>query len=248
MRYLLLISVLPVIILLFLVYKLDKKKEPSKLLLSSFLWGAFASIPIVIVELILQIFIPDISILHIFSIFIGVALVEEGFTWLVVKFKYKKDEFDETYDGIVYSVFVSLGFALVENILYVCTNGMGTGVLRALTAVPGHAYYGVIMGYYFGQAKMAKTKKDSSKETGQLVLSILIPVLFHGIYDVLLAENLLFVLLWFIFVIFVNVYSIRLLFKASKNNTKYIKGKYCRMCGTYVEDLNYCPECGYKNE
>ena len=55
MQYLLLISLLPVIILLFLVYKLDKKKEPKKMLLTSFLWGALISIPIVIVELILQV-------------------------------------------------------------------------------------------------------------------------------------------------------------------------------------------------
>ena len=248
MRYLLLISVLPVIILLFLVYKLDKKKEPKKILLTSFLWGALISIPIAIVELVLQIFIPSVSIFYIFNIFIGVALVEEGFKWLIVKYKYNKDEFDETYDGIVYAVFVSLGFALIENILYVCTKGMGTGILRALTSVPGHAYYAVIMGYYCGQAKMAKTKKDSSKEKSQLLLSLLIPVLFHGIYDVLLAENLLCILIWFIFVIFVNIYSIRLLFKASKENTKYIKAKYCVMCGTYIENMNYCPECGYKNE
>ena len=248
MQYLLLISLLPVIILLFLVYKLDKKKEPKKTLLTSLLWGALISIPIIIVELIVELFIPDKSILHIFNVFIGVALIEEGFKWLVVKYKYKKDEFDETYDGVVYAVFVSLGFALVENILYVCTKGIGTGVLRALTAVPGHAYYGVIMGYYFGQAKMAKTKKDSSKEKNQLLLSLFIPVLFHGIYDVLLVENLLCILIWFIFVIFVNIYSIRLLFKASKNNTKYIKGKYCIMCGNNVEDMNYCDQCGYKNE
>ena len=245
MQYLFFIAILPVILLLFFIYKKDYKKERKRSLLSSFMLGVVISIPIVIVEIVLEIFL---SKNHIMDIFIGVDLIEEGFKWLIVKSKYKKDEFDETYDGIVYAVFVSLGFAAIENILYVCTSSLSTGILRAITAVPGHAFYAVIMGYYMGKAKQYSIDKNKSKENKLLFISLLIPTILHGIYDVLLVDNILAILVWMVFVILVTTYSILLVFKASKNNMVYNKKKYCIMCGTYVENMNYCINCGHKNE
>ena len=67
---------------------------------------------------------------------------------------WKSPSFNEKFDGIVYAVFVSLGFAAVENVMYVMDGGFQTATVRALTAVPAHAIFGVTMGYYLGIAHM----------------------------------------------------------------------------------------------
>ena len=246
MQYLFLIAILPVIVLLLFVYFKDSKKEPKKLLASTFALGALSSIVIVIIELIIEYILPSEN--GFFSIFIGVALVEEGFKWLVVKRAYKKPVFDETYDGIVYAVFSSLGFAAVENLLFVLFKGMGTGILRALTAVPGHAYYAIIMGYYFGLAKRNKIDNNKSEEKKNLFISILIPTLLHTIYDSLLIENILSILIWLIFIFSLSIFCIIFIFKASKKNSRYQKNNYCTNCGNYIEGKNYCTNCGTRNE
>ena len=148
------VAVIPVIVLCFFIYIKDSHKEPSSLLLKLFFGGFLVTIPILIAELFLSIFFsPDkvssFILIFIFS-FISIAIVEEGFKWLVVKWLgFKNKEFDEIYDIIVYSVFVSLGFACIENILYVYQNGLSTGYMRAVLSVPGHTCFGVFMGYYF---------------------------------------------------------------------------------------------------
>ena len=169
MNYLVYIAVLPVIILLNYINKRDSHQEPKGLLRKVFFFGILSAIPIVIVELILKDVFPNDNVFGLvalfISVFIGIALVEEFFKWLVVKiFVYNKDEFDESYDGIVYAVYSSLGFACIENILYVLSSGIKTGILRALTAVPGHAYDAIIMGYFLGKAGMYKKQNDKSKE------------------------------------------------------------------------------------
>jgi hypothetical protein len=87
-------------------------------------------------------------------------------------------EFDEPMDGVVYGAIASLGFATLENTLYVTQGGVGQAVLRALSAVPGHACMGAIMGYYVGQAKFTPAKR-----TSLLAKAYFIPMLLHGAYD-----------------------------------------------------------------
>ncbi len=89
-----------------------------------------------------------------FDSFFLAAIPEEISKWLVLYWiVWKSREFDEHYDGIIYAVFVSLGFALVENIMYVVNRGMGVALIRAVLSVPGHGSFGVLMGYYFSLAK-----------------------------------------------------------------------------------------------
>ncbi|GAE91343.1 hypothetical protein JCM21714_291 [Gracilibacillus boraciitolerans JCM 21714] len=112
------------------------------------------------------------------------GLFEEFFKWFIFLFTtYKYSKFDTVYDGIVYGVSISLGFATVENILYLFANGIEFAVSRAIFPVSSHALFGVIMGYYIGRAKFAK-----GKGVMYLLLSLLLPTLLHGFYDFIIES------------------------------------------------------------
>jgi RsiW-degrading membrane proteinase PrsW (M82 family) len=110
--------------------------------------------------------------------FIVVALVEEFSKYVIVKlYAQKNKEFNESFDGIVYAVFVSMGFAALENVLYVFQYGVATGITRAFTAVPAHAVFGVLMGYFMGKAKFSENKFILN------ITGLLLATIFHGAYD-----------------------------------------------------------------
>ena len=104
--------------------------------------------------------LDDMSISQQFiKAFIVVALVEEFSKYIIVKYYAQNNrEFNEPFDGIVYAVMVSMGFAALENVLYVYQYGSSTGITRAFTAVPAHATFGILMGYFMGKAKFSKNK------------------------------------------------------------------------------------------
>lgn len=223
MEYLFILAVLPVIILGYNIYKRDNNKEPEGLLTKIFFLGLVTCIPVIICELLAGIIFDtndsSLSFLHIFiNVFFGVGLIEEFFKWIVTKkCGYENKEFDEVYDIIVYSVFASLGFACIENILYVLANGFSTAIVRAFLSVPGHACFGVIMGYFFAQAKIDELRKDKINSKNNLILSLIIPSLVHTLYDALLiAEGNWNLLLFFIFDIFMVIYCLSLVNKMSK--------------------------------
>ena len=121
-----------------------------------------------------------------------VAVSEEGIKYLLLRFKtWRSPEFNCTFDGVVYAVFLSLGFALWENIHYVLTYGMSTALARAVTAVPGHACFGVFMGTWYGLAKRASLRGKPGKSLALRILAFLIPTLLHGLYDFVAASRLL---------------------------------------------------------
>ena len=280
MQYLLVAAVLPIFILCFFVYKKDPHHEPFKLLVKIFIFGFISALPIVLLEIFLDKIFPTDGvsnfILIFINVFISVALVEEGFKWLVTLFfGYKNKEFDEIYDIIVYSVFASLGFACIENILYVCTNGIGNAILRALLSVPGHMCFGIIMGYFLAQAKVGKINKSISVYKKNMVLSILLPTFAHTMYDSLLfysEYNVLSVLLFFMIDIIMVIMCLLTIGRTSKIqqnldnnlNTGIIKTTdtgelvftplnrikkdihYCPLCGNNVDGDNYCSRCGFK--
>lgn len=187
----------PVLIILVYVYIRDKyDREPLGLLLKTLLAGALTVIPVVLVNSWLEGYKVHFTGLQQvgYVAFVVAALVEEFFKFIALYFIiWRNIEFNEKYDGIVYAVFVSLGFALVENIMYVVNYGETTGYMRALTAVPAHALFGVTMGYYFAFAKFSKKRNNY-----YLFMALFMPVLLHGIYDFLLMTQMNIYLLIFI--------------------------------------------------
>jgi RsiW-degrading membrane proteinase PrsW (M82 family) len=195
---LLLISVAPIAIILFYIYYRDKyEKEPLSLLGKGLIAGMIITLPVIFAEKMISSFHPYLftgKIGYAFGdAFLVAALCEEAFKLLAVYILvWKNPNFNERFDGIVYAVFVSLGFALVENIMYVFSNGMSTGVARAFTAVPAHAMFGIMMGYYLGLAKFSK-----SRRLPLFLMAFFIPFLIHGIYDFILMVQIGWVLIFF---------------------------------------------------
>ena len=265
MDTLLYLAIVPVIFLLAFIYKKDTKSEPMNMVVKIFFLGVFSCIPTVIVELLLgNMFSTDefSSLARLFiNVFIGVALVEEFFKWIIVKLVgYNNSNHDETYDAIVYSVFASLGFACFENIGYVFSYGFDTALVRAFSAVPGHACFGVIMGYFFSKAKQS-VHNGSNNEGMYLLLSLVIPTLVHTIYDFLIFSGVeLLSIIWFLFVITLFIVCFILVSKAAKENAYFVKhyitiqnnqtnsttAKFCPHCGKQNSGDHFCTVCGNK--
>ena len=181
---LLLSAIAPVFLVIIYIYIKDKyEKEPKRLMLIAFLLGAVISI--IITSLMYYVFdyiLPlddHTSLLQLFlKAFLVVALTEEFSKYVIVRyFAQTRTAFNEPFDGIVYAVMVSMGFAATENIVYVFDSGFETAFLRAITAIPAHATFGILMGYFMGKAKFSNNK---------IVLNLtglLLAVIFHGAYD-----------------------------------------------------------------
>ncbi|HEX6913799.1 MAG TPA: PrsW family glutamic-type intramembrane protease [Chitinophagaceae bacterium] len=193
---LLLLSILPGFLICLFIYLRDKyNREPVLILLLSFLLGMMAAVPCIFIETtasrflgrtLMEAQIPS-YVNIIFQSFLVIALTEEGVKYFMLKkVCFRLRTFDEPFDGIVYSVMVSMGFATVENAGYVFVHGFNTGLMRMFLSVPAHAAFAVIMGYYVGLAKFSLTKRRA-----YLLQGFLLAVFFHGIYDsfLFLAEN-----------------------------------------------------------
>ena len=193
----LLASLAPVFIILFYIYFRDKyDKEPLGLLIKALLLGIVIVVPVIFVERMLMTMMPQSSKVAAaaYHAFVVAGSTEELFKFLVLYLLvWKNPNFNEKFDGIVYAVFVSLGFAGVENVLYVMDGGMQTALIRAITAVPAHAIFGITMGYYLGIAHMYQELKG--KYLGR---ALLVPIILHGIYDFILMVEVGWLLLLFI--------------------------------------------------
>ncbi|MEQ6124623.1 PrsW family glutamic-type intramembrane protease [Pseudotenacibaculum sp. MALMAid0570] len=181
---LLLLAIAPSMIIIAYIYFKDKfEREPWKLLFKNFILGATVSVVLTcVLGYLAVILFPSLSENSIFDMFIKaffvVALVEEFSKYIIVRYAAQKNkEFDEPFDGIVYAVMVSMGFATLENVLYVYTYGLETGIFRAFTAVPAHATFGILMGYFMGKAKFSKNRFALN------MMGLLVATLFHGAYD-----------------------------------------------------------------
>lgn len=199
---LVLYALAPVVVILIYVYFRDKyEKEPIKLLLKALLAGAVIVVPVIILERFISFLNPfELNPLQgFYRAFFVAGFSEELFKFGALYFLiWKNPNFNEKFDGIVYAVFISLGFAGIENILYVSTGGAEVALMRAWTAVPAHAIFGITMGYYFGIARMYPELRK-----GFLRKSLLIPILLHGVYDFILMAGIPILLALFIpFVIY----------------------------------------------
>mgnify|MGYP001203889842 CR=1 FL=1 len=188
------VALATVVALMSFFYLKDQFLEPIPLIIRSFLLGTLLVFPVMFIQ---HAFIAEGFILNdLFESFFQIALLEEFLKWFIFMFTmYHHDEFDDHYDGMIYAVAISLGFASVENILYLLTNGIEYAFSRAVFPVSSHALFGVIMGYYFGKAKIRDSRTNYN-----LFLAFFIPFLLHGLYNYILqvfTVNLMYYLIPF---------------------------------------------------
>lgn len=193
-------AVAPGIAILSYFYLRDSlEPEPISMVIRSFIFGVLLVIPIMVIQYVMQNEWNwrDGIVAEIFQS----AVVEEFFKWMVIYFTaYKHVEFDEPYDGIVYAVAVSLGFATLENLFYLILNGLDIAFWRALLPVSSHALFAVWMGYYLGLAKFSRGVR---KERIFLWVSVLLPISLHALYNAIFlsVQNWLVVIVPFMLVL-----------------------------------------------
>ena len=278
---LLIAAIFPIVILCTFIYLKDPNKEPIGLLFKLFCFGLLIFIPIYYIEYLLSFLfttdgVDSFILIFLFTLF-GVALVEEVLKWLIVRFcGYNNKEFNEVYDVIVYAVFVSLGFACIENIGYVFQYGLLNAILRAFLSIPGHLYFAVIMGYFLSKAKVANFNDNEELYKKNMIFSIIFPILFHTMYDSLLfyysnVENSAVYLLFLIFHIasvVICIYTVITTSQVQENITQKIREgvlffddgghvvvktvdgiiipNFCSVCGRKSNGGNFCGGCGHK--
>ncbi len=220
-----LIAILPAAVLLFVIYKVDNiEKEPLSLMAKVFGLGALTVISAIIMELvgetILSVLLPGNTVLYVFlEMFCVVAFSEELGKFVVLKWAtWNNPEFNFSFDGIVYSVCATLGFATVENIKYVYYYGLDTALTRCITAVPGHCIFGIFMGIYYGMAKACEARGNETGKKLNLRKALIIPILLHGFYDFSCSINSQMLLVFFVFEIIITVSAIRMVIKMSKTD------------------------------
>ena len=188
----------PVVWLLWTIYRKDSvQPEPTTWLLKAFLYGVasvfltfFISLPL---SMVLGLNIDKdtyASLLEALEDAFLLAAVPEELAkffmlWLLLR---KNPFFDEHFDGIVYAVCVGLGFAALENIVYLFDgiddwSWIQIGVIRALFSVPGHYFDAILMGYYYSIYHFGI---DRSVKTRIMILAA--PILAHGLFDALLMS------------------------------------------------------------
>lgn len=250
-------ALLPAVALCIFVFIKDRvEKEPIGLLLGLLGLGVVICFPAaeiegVLISLIKSIFEPfayvengemylPTVIYHLYIAcenFIGVALVEEGLKFAVLfMITSKNKNFNSVFDGLIYAVFVSLGFAAFENVLYVLDYGWMNAIMRGILSVPGHMFFAVIMGYYYSLSHMferAKEMEQGLKKEGFiakdvvefsgtkfLVLAVVMPVLAHGFYDYCCSVGELWATIGlYVFVLFLYIYCFKKIGKMSKHDT-----------------------------
>lgn len=221
---LILAAVLPAAYLMIRVYRSDRlEKEPPWLVISLVLLGMISTALAGAAEelgdrILLYLGLEEGSTAYnALFYFLVVGFAEEGFKYAVLRWRtWRHPEFNCQYDGVVYAVFVSLGFALWENIGYVLMFGWATAVARALTAVPGHACFGVFMGVWYGAAKRWELYgyPDNSRRSRRLC--VIIPALIHGCYDFIASlESEAFVLVFLAFIIVMFITALRIVKRVS---------------------------------
>lgn len=171
--------------------------EPRRTLIHAFIYGAIVTFPILFIQYVLQeehafasVFVTNV---------VFTSIIEEFFKWLIIFVIILRNvEFDDPYDGILYGAAVSLGFATVENIIYLLSFGLNTAFIRAILPVSSHALFGVVMGYYFGKSKFSNDNKGNE----YLLLALGAPIVLHFSYNTIWTLGGNFVYLMVPFMLF----------------------------------------------
>ncbi|MBP7176753.1 MAG: PrsW family intramembrane metalloprotease [Thermoclostridium sp.] len=222
---LVIIAVIPGLALALGLYLTDRyDREPVRLLVKLFVFGILSAIPTLFVERFLgklNFFPPLLSAA--WTAFVVAGFTEEFFKRAVVMLvAYRHNAFNEKLDGIIYCAYASLGFATIENILYVVTGYDADpyiGLYRGLLSVPAHMLFAVTMGYYLS---LARFSPDKQSQTKYLNLSLTIPIIYHGVFDFILMANIPLLLILFIpFVVYMWVVNLKKLNRFYKESKAY---------------------------
>ena len=209
-------TVAPPILIAYYIYQKDLyDKEPGKVIVKCFLYGVLIAIPVAILELFViytEIFAQNIFL---FSL-LGVALIEEGGKFFVLmKYPFKLKDFNEPYDGILYSAVIGLGFATIENILYVYNSGgIDLAIGRMISAIPAHAAFGILMGYFVGLAKF-----DLNNGNRLAITGLIIATLTHCLYNYFLFINKY--LIFTVIILIVALYFSKIAIKTHQQNSPF---------------------------
>ena len=221
---LLVAALLPAVVLLAFIYNKDKaEKEPIGLVLRVFIFGAIAGPIAAILENlafgVFELVIPEGMLLFILEYFIGVAAVEEAVKYAALNTVRKHPEFNYVFDAVVYAVAAALGFAALENVLYVFDGGLEVAVMRAMFSVPGHCADGAVMGCFFGMARHYEVLGDKARSRRNYWLAFLLPTIEHGFYDAALSsESDLFALLAMAVEVAFMIWALALVNRMAKND------------------------------
>ena len=229
MRVLLAAAVLPALFLMGYIYKLDRvEKEPIGLLLLLAGAGALSCFPAAILEqlaggVLESFFYAESVIFVLIDAFLIVALAEEGCKLLCLRlFTWKNEEFDCNFDGIVYAVFVSLGFAALENIMYLQSYGLSIAFQRAILSIPGHMTFSVFMGHHYSKARKAMIYGRPDEAKRSLGTALFMAVILHGFYDYCLMSNFeVLYYVFFAFVVILDIVSIKVIKRESANDAPF---------------------------
>ena len=214
----------PTLVLMWYIYKKDNiEKEPMNLLVKLALLGIPAALISMVLEgvgmAVVDRLLPSGSLLYMIVLcFLVIALVEEGSKYLMLRIaSWRHPEFNCTFDGIVYSVFVSLGFAAFENIGYLMGYGLAIAPARAVLAVPAHMAFSIFMGLFYGRAKGYYIRGQQAKSKAARIMGILIAVLLHGFYDTCaMTASTTATILFYIFVVLMDIAMITVIKRESK--------------------------------
>ena len=183
-------AVLPAWFLLRYIYRHDTvEKEPAGLLASLLLMGVAAALCSGVLEglgeaVLYRLADPGSPLYTVFLAFFVVALVEEGTKFLFLRARtWRNPNFNYRFDGVVYAVFVSLGFAAFENVLYVFQYGLSVALPRAILSIPGHMGFAVFMGAFYSRARLRFFRRQPMRSRINLAAGYLIAVFLHGVYD-----------------------------------------------------------------
>ena len=228
-------SIIPVLIILTVIYNMGEvKKQPLWVLVILFLGGILSWVIVRYISRVLgnDIYKSQIEINEslgnkgFFLVSFGIiAIIEEISKYIVITIMcFKNKYFKNPYDAIMYAVCISLGFAFVENIMYINNYGMGVAISRAIFSIPAHASFGIIMGYYLGVSKLCRDKGEANASALTRYSAFFIPLIFHGFYDFLLNFNTESIyIIFLIYVIIMYAFVILLLFRLNRVDDKWLR-------------------------
>ncbi|MCQ2551996.1 MAG: PrsW family glutamic-type intramembrane protease [Clostridia bacterium] len=225
-------AVIPAVLLVRAIYKADSlEKEPSDLIVRLLIGGVISTIIATVLERVGLFVLDGINFedstkYYMFQFFVIVGPAEEISKYILLrKMTWNHPSFNCQFDAIVYATVTSLGFALWENIKYVFSYGLGTALVRAVTAVPGHACFGVFMGVWYGVAKRQEVIGNHNASVIFRIIAIISPMIVHGAYDYIATiSSDMGTLLFFAFVVIMFFIAIRVVKRLAAHD-RYLDSK-----------------------